>query len=203
LADSCLCGRCRSGTGPGSSGNPDLPNLGDVPATPTTRVASTAASPAAGGRDAMPNLMPIAVLDYRANGTRARSDGTRARFEGCRDNDNPDLPATPPTRVASPIASPFVQDDDALYDEGPSPIVRRYRQQQLQLAPVAPVESPATSIQCDHPMLVCSAGYSLIEDFSYIPECPDCGKLVHCGHRGFCPELCGCDDYLARYPPDY
>ena len=119
--------------------------------------------------------------------------------------------ATPPTRVASPVSSvqdddarvAFVQDDDALYDEGPSPIVRRYRQQQLQLAPVAPVESPVTSIQCDHPMLVCSAGYSLIEDFSYIPECPDCGKLVHCGHRGFCPELCGCDDYLARYPPDY
>jgi hypothetical protein len=41
----------------------------------------------------MPNLMPIAVLDYRANGTRARSDGTRARFKGCRDNDNPDLPS--------------------------------------------------------------------------------------------------------------
>ena len=109
-----------------------------------------------------------------------------------------DLVLSAPPQLANPQS-----DDDALYDGGPSPIVRRYRQQQLQLAPVAPVESPVTSIQSDHPMLVCSAGYSLIEDFSYIPECPDCGKLVHCGHRGFCPELCGCDDYLARYPPDY
>jgi hypothetical protein len=158
----------------------------------------------------MPNLMPIAVLDYRANGTRARSDGTRARFEGCRDNDNPDLPATPPTRVASSIASPFVQDDDALYDEGPSPLVRRSGQPLLQTTTppramqwIVTVESPVANLQCDHPMLICSAGFSLIEDYSYIPECPDCGQLVHCGHRGFCPELCGCDDYLDRYPPDY
>ena len=55
---------------------------------------------------------------------------------------------------------------------------------------------------CDHRMLICRQGYSLIEDFSYIPECPDCGQLIHVGHLGFCPEKCGCGDYLAAYPPD-
>jgi hypothetical protein len=95
-----------------------------------------------------------------------------------------------------------VADAAALGDAGYYK-VRRFKQAQLQLAPVAPVESPIADTLCDHPMLICSAGYSLIEDFSYVPVCPDCGKLVRCGHRGFCPELCGCDDYLARYPPDY
>ena len=176
----------------------------------------------------MPNLIPIAVLDYRARSDACRaqykgcreSDNPRAQHKGCRDSDNPDLPnledvpppaslaavptaagasAIPPTRVASP----FVQDDDALYDEGPSPLVRRYKQALLQVAPVAPVESPVATMQCDHPMLVCSAGFSLIEDFNIIPECPDCSRLVHYGHRGVSPELCGCDDYLDRYLPDY
>jgi len=55
---------------------------------------------------------------------------------------------------------------------------------------------------CDHRMLICRQGYSLIEDFSYIPECPDCGQLIHVGHRGFCPTECNCGDYLAAYPPD-
>ena len=93
------------------------------------------------------------------------------------------------------------QQDAALYDEGPSPLVKRYRQAELEVAPMAPVESPTADMECDHPMLVCTAGYSLIEDYSYIPQCPDCGQLVHVGHRGYCPELCGCDDYLERYPP--
>jgi len=55
---------------------------------------------------------------------------------------------------------------------------------------------------CDHRMLICRQGFSLKKDFSYIPECPDCGQLIHVGHLGFCPDKCGCGDYLAAYPPD-
>jgi hypothetical protein len=55
---------------------------------------------------------------------------------------------------------------------------------------------------CDHRMLICRQGFSLIKDFSYIPECPDCGQLIHVGHLGFCPDECGCGDYLTAYPPD-
>ena len=63
--------------------------------------------------------------------------------------------------------------------------------------------APAEEVPvCDHRMLICRQGYSLIEDFSYIPECPDCGQLIHVGHRGFCPTECNCGDYLAAYPPD-
>jgi hypothetical protein len=54
---------------------------------------------------------------------------------------------------------------------------------------------------CDHRMLICRQGYSLKKDFSYIPECPDCGLLIHVGHLGFCPDKCGCGDYLTAYPP--
>ena len=46
--------------------------------------------------------------------------------------------------------------------------------------------APAEQVPvCDHRMLICRQGYSLFEDFSYIPECPDCGQLIHVGHRGF------------------
>ena len=55
---------------------------------------------------------------------------------------------------------------------------------------------------CGHRMLICRQGFSLKKDFSYIPECPDCGELIHVGHLGFCPDKCGCGDYLAAYPPD-
>jgi hypothetical protein len=54
---------------------------------------------------------------------------------------------------------------------------------------------------CDHRMLICRQGYSLKKDFSYIPECPDCGLLIRVGHLGFCPDKCGCGDYLTAYPP--
>jgi hypothetical protein len=60
----------------------------------------------------------------------------------------------------------------------------------------------AEAEECGHRMLICSAGYSLVKDPSYVPVCPDCGELVFVGSRGFCPTECGCDDYLDRYAPE-
>ena len=55
---------------------------------------------------------------------------------------------------------------------------------------------------CDHQMPICSAGWSLVKDPSYVPVGPNCGELVFVGSRGFFPTECGCGDYLDRYGPE-
>ena len=51
--------------------------------------------------------------------------------------------------------------------------------------------------ECAHPMLVCPAGFRLVEDTSIVPFCGDCNELVFVSQLKFCPDHCKCGEYEA------
>ena len=51
--------------------------------------------------------------------------------------------------------------------------------------------------ECGHPMLVCPAGFRLVEDTSIVPFCGDCNELVFVSQLEFCPDHCKCGEYEA------
>ena len=51
--------------------------------------------------------------------------------------------------------------------------------------------------ECGHPMLVCPAGFRLVEDTSIVPFCGDCNELVWVSQLKFCPDHCKCGEYEA------